>query len=354
MSLSQLARGSGTFAVTTRALPNPDRHAMSTYLDIFNDLHPPRKALPEMPRGRDKAAELAAVNALRRAITDNKVGHAISNARVLLVLAGPAHAIKLMKRAGLLRSSKFAFNGWVIEKLLVNWIENASSYGLAAADLRYLSSARELCRLAPQVRKLHASIVARLNAGRTVILKTLLAQVDVAFAYPSAIDVGLGKERPVPREDLAEAFSYLLHLFQIHVGLAEEQFAFTDENTVNNDTYRMLLGDAVRVCRFREAETLLEGFPYQANWHPDGLRVDSVDSALERSICIGHIQNELQSNVHLVRLQMGRNTADAASLESFANEFFSRHGNFAAKLKESPRRRYRCQFPALRRHPFPA
>lgn len=243
---------------------------MSTYQDLFRLLHKSSSPvamcaqLMRASRPKDNASIAAALVTLNEAIRRNRQGRALSAARALLVLAGPVKAIERLKRDGILRASSFEFNSPAIDKLVADWVEHASVYGLPPTAVTYLTSTANLCRLAPAVRTLHLGLKSRLRLERIAILKCLLAEVDASFADPDPVDVGHGDERPATREELAEAFSYLLGQFHAHVGLTEVQFALTDPDAGYDPRYRTLLGDALKICRYCEAEVLLEAFPYQS------------------------------------------------------------------------------------------
>lgn len=325
-----------------------------TYTALFWQLHlspspvPLCAALAREAARRDKAAVGAAVDGLREAIRRSRGGHAVSAARALLVLAGPVNAIARMKRDGLLRASSFAFHAPAIASIAADWVDHAHEYGIGPTDIAYLASVANLCRLAPAVRALYRDIVEKLRAGQAKVLKSLLAEVDASFVDPDPADIGYGDERPASREELAEAFSYLLHLFDAHVGLSALHFMLTDVDAGDDPKFRVLLGEALKICRYREAEVLLEAFPYQARAEADAVRVAALDPAFDRAIRLGYIQRELQSNVAYHHQQSARDSGRYASLPLFAERFFEQLGDRVCRFVREPLPRYVVELPIAR------
>jgi hypothetical protein len=301
-------------------------------------------------RSKNRLAIEEASIAIADALYRNRAGYAISAARALLLLAGPDKAITRMKRDGLLRASSQGFVSGAITKLIDDWLTNANLYSLSAVDLRYLTSTAALLTLAPTLHKLHVSMLSRLREDRTFALKSLLAEIDTIFTYPVSEPPVFDpiQTKPFSIEELAEGFSYLLGLFHRQFGLKAENIVVTALDLGYTSRYRDLLTDAAMVCRYMEAEVLLEGFPYQAEIESSGVRVFSVDPAVERSIRIGYIQMELQSEINRHRLNVARDGAfHEASLQVFATNFFTQFGNHVAKLKTRPVTRYTLEIKML-------
>ena len=324
---------------------------MSTYQELFRLLH--KSSTPvalcaqllRAPRRKDDDAIAAALAMLSDAIGRNRRGRALSAARALLVIAGPVKAIERIKRDGILRASSFGFYAPAIEHVVSDWVDNAGLYGLSEAAVTYLSSVANLYQLAPAIRTLYRGLVSRLRTERIAILKCLLAEVDASFGDANHVDVGYGEERPAAREELAEAFSYLLGQFHAHVGLTEVQFVLTDPDAGYDPRFRTMLGDAMKICRYREAEVLLEAFAYQAQAAVDGVHVSSIDPALERSVRLGYLQREMQSNVELHHLQIARADGTAASLHVLADHYFEKMGERGCRLERHPLPRYVVELP---------
>jgi hypothetical protein len=302
-------------------------------------------ALARAPAARNKEAAAAAVAGLREAIRRSRGDHAVSAARALLVVAGPAKAIAKLKRDGVLRASSFDFHAPAIASIVDDWVDHALDYGIGLPEVVYLTSVANLCRLAPSVRTLYRDTVAQLRGGRGALLKSLLAEVDASFVAPDAVDTGHGAQRPASREELAEAFSYLLHLFDAHIGLSALHFMLTAVDAGDDPKFRVLLDDALKICRYREAEVLLEAFPYQARTEGDAVRVAAIDPAFDRAIRLGYIQRTLQSNVAYYHQQSARDSGRYASLPLFAERYFEQLGDRGCRFVREPLARYVVELP---------
>jgi hypothetical protein len=334
------------------------------YNDIFQQLHKakaPLAVFKDLATGtlpKAKGAEVdKAVAALGEAIERNRIGIALSTARTILVLLGPSKAIARLKREGVFRSSKYDFHAPVVGKLLNDWIDNAALYGFADAHASYLASATTLWSLAPAMRALQRSLTSRLHERDPVAIKTLLAEVDAAFAYGSdkrnLIYATTGLRTP---EEMAEAFSYLLRLFHREIGLMRRHFGLLDSEAGYSPFYLELLQDAGKVCNYLEAEVLVEAFPYTAIRSGNGVRITSIDPTLEMSIRLGYVQSEMQGHIRHQQLFAAHQATETAplSITRFAEKFFNELGDKVFELVQDPVPRYRLQFPFIeeRRHFF--
>lgn len=131
-----------------------------TFDEIFSQLYTAQnpvarvKALRATPSPKSMEANHAAVKALKSAIVRNRAGRALSAARTLLVLLGPERALARLKREGVLRASTFDFDARAIGRVVADWIENASAYGIGEASVGYLKSMTAMYSLAPSLRTL--------------------------------------------------------------------------------------------------------------------------------------------------------------------------------------------------------
>jgi hypothetical protein len=323
-----------------------------TFATLFRQLHGapcPITMFAQMlqtPLRHDKRAVEDAIAAITASIERNRAGRTLTAARVLLQLIGPDKAIKRLKRTGVLRLSKSAFNAPAVERLLADWIANADIYQLSASDLEYLQSVVALHALAPSMRTLYLTITVRLRDGRSTIIKSLLAEVSAAFAYISPVDVGCVDEQKVTPEELAEAFSYLVGVFHAEFGLTPHQFGWMDPDAGYSSHARALLADALKICRYRESEVLLEGFPYRARRNVDNVCLEAIEPLLERSIRLGYVQYQLQTHVHDHHLSRERKLGKRLSLPAVADMFFEKFGN-ACKLQTNLMTRYTMEIPTV-------
>lgn len=237
-----------------------------SYKEIYQQLHKSNEPVAVTAKlaaertAKAKRTEVQeAVGALTVAIKRNKTGTALSAARALLVLQGADAAIATIKRAGVFRPSTYEFQAPTVLQLLQDWISQAAMYTLSSDDVNYLTSTQALWRMAPGIHALSQSILSRLRQLDPFVIKTLLAEVDYAFTY--------GRDERIERysitdldnpEEMSEAFSYLLHQFHQHIGLKKKHFGEQEDQAGYSPAYLELLSDAAKICRYRDAEVLLE------------------------------------------------------------------------------------------------
>lgn len=75
------------------------------------------------------------------------------------------------------------------------------------------------------------------------------------------------------------------------------------------------------------------------------MRIDSIDPTLERSIKLGYVQREIQSNVEQHRLQNARAEGQALSLPVLADRYFEQLGERFCRLQLHPLPRYVLELP---------
>lgn len=325
-----------------------------SYQALFRALHTDSAPLARLadllstPRPQDNTLAGAALAALTRALLRHQIGRVLTAARVLLLAVGPDKALERMRRAGLLRSSTFGYHAPALEHLIADWRDQAALYGVAPRDSGYLASAQALASMAPSLRAVQRRITTQLREERLVVVKTLLAELDAAFADHESIDSGLSGEAGEPmatREELAEAFSYLLGQSHAQFGVGADQFALLDIHPDQRAACNRLLTDALAICRFREAEALLEGFPYRAEHVSGRVHVQADDPALERALRIGYLQHEMQANAERVRLQHVMEQRIVGSLDQVADRYAGQLGARACRLVERPLPRYVVEMP---------
>lgn len=289
------------------------------------------------------------VAALTLAIKRHKTGTALSSARTLLVLQGADAAMATVKRFGVFRPSTYEFKAPSALKVLQDWISQAAIYNLSSDDVNYLTSTQALWCLASGIHALSQSILSRLRKLDAFVIKTLLAEVDYAFTY--------GRDERNERynitdldnpEEMSEAFSYLLHQFHQHIGLKKKHFGALEDQAGYSPKYLELLSDAAKICRYRAAEVLLEAFPYTAQEDALGARIRAIDPLLEKSLRLGYIQAQMQSNIRRAEataaFQPGHNPN---SIVHYAEQLFQEYGDQMFELAEYPARRYRLVLPKI-------
>lgn len=329
------------------------------FRDLFSQLH-------SSPRPIEKFIELSSVdgsckptksdveealNQFSAAISRNRQGRALSTARVLLLLLGADKAVKRVQRLGTFRPSRQAFSSSAGQAVIADWIEHSAIYSLSQRSIGYLKSVDALWSLAPELRKLRISLIERLKVKRPRSIKTLLATVDVAFSFGWEGHFSLPTESVYAHtsEGLAEAFSFLLHLFHKEIGLSRKDFGLLDSDASVSGFYQDLLVDAVKICEYLEAEVLVESFPYSAKVSDGKVVVSADEPRLEKSVRLGYVQAELQKEIRLqmLRKSVGNQTSNIQSFTRFAEDFYRGIGDELIEFVSTPAPRYRMTLPAV-------
>lgn len=342
----------------TRASKNTIFRQMG-YQDLFSQLFRAPKPLDSFIRlqgvaSRSKPQKTDLDEALRQlseAIVRNRKGKALSVARALLLLLGPDKSIKRIQREGIFRASRHAFYSPVVHVLINDWTENAVIYGFNKTDINYLHSAGALWTLAPALKNIRRSLVERLTSKRARAIKTLLANVDSAFAFGMQGNRELPTDSPqaYSSENMAEAFSYLLRLFHQEIGIYESHFRMVDDSSVFDTFYHDLLLDAAKVCEYLEAEVLIDAFPYSARTSDSSVTVSANNPTLEKSIRLGYIQSDMQKMIRLRGLieHEAANNKEILSVTSFAKTFYEKVGNAVVTFVPEPVPRYTMMLPLM-------
>ncbi len=281
----------------------------------------------------------------------SKTKPAVTSMQALILLVGPSDALDQIKRDGVLRASKYNFNISSLKVFLAHLTNNFQSYGFQRDDERFFKSVSALYKLSKPLAEMRASIVKRFRQNKLFVIKAMLAEVDSRFSYGSTPrSEALGLPAELSNEEIAESFSYLLGLFNSSIGISAKHFAGVDLQSGYSSVYLELLVDGVSICQYREAEVLIESFPYIARIENGKVVIEATDPSVEISTRIGYMQAEMQINLRLDDLRMARKSnTKIASIQTFAENFFLQGGEQFIRLVNEPIARYVVGLPILPR-----
>lgn len=218
---------------------------------------------------------------------------------LVLLLWNPDKTISHIRKYGLFRASKLGFSDGAINNAIDIALSNVAFLQLKDEQLAYLNAIKTLLRVAPHAKKLKTSLIQRLSIQKKTLLKTLLFMVN-EFIYESTLSelYDLGEGNLLTAEELAEAFSYILHLMQNEIRDGN-QWIYTDASFYErlDNNYFALLVDAAKLRSVMEIEILVDGMPYSVRCQDDIVEVASLDERLDKSIRLGYIQAELQTSI---------------------------------------------------------
>lgn len=320
-------------------------HASRDSFDTFCVLN---KSLFQVPPTKEELN--TAVDHLAKALEQGKVSKAQSITRALL-LTSPDKAISRIRRNGVFRCSRYEYRERSARGVIGDIQRYATTYSLSQVYLDYFRSVDNLLSLGPALQCERASLVKRLRSKQSVVIKTLLANIETFFTYGlhGNGEADTDSIYAYSGEEMAEAFSYLLRLFQACVGLKETHFGMVDDASVENPFYQKLLIDSAKICEFHAAEILIDAFPYSATVEGEVVKVEAIDTLLEKTIRIGYIQAEMQFAIRTDSLHRERHSAQpiAMSVTHFAKEFFDRAGYKLITLAQKPIARYVMGLPTI-------
>jgi hypothetical protein len=227
----------------------------------------------------------------------NRRGEAAASALAYALVDGDGLVAEL-RRAGVLRASRYQFRTGGPQELVAVLLSLKDALKLSPTSVQYLQSLIALYDMAAEVRKTREALVRRMTSRRGKALKSFLVMANQVFATKWAHDRHLPSNdlRHYSAEDISDGVSRLLVIHRESLGMRREDWQYTDAQAINplNATYGQDLLDALRLNEFMKAETLVDGLPYRAVLHPDGVVVESIDPDLERSVRLGYVQMDVQ------------------------------------------------------------
>lgn len=288
--------------------------------------------------------------ALATAFKRNQRGRSLSVTRALLVLVGADKFITRIQRDGVFRSSKYDFYAPSVQNVIDDLTVNSASYRLTNQHVEYLRSVSSLWSLATELKNQRISLVKRMRQRRNCVIKTLLANIDIMFTYGVPGDRLADTDSPYAysSETMAEAFSYLLHLFEVEIGLTFTNFGLVDESSIYSPFYQTLLIDAAKLCEYLEVEVFIDAFPYKAEISQDGgVLVSAQYPNLEKSIRIGYVQSDMQKQLRLGALinELSNENGTIQSVTQLAHDCFTSLGERIVTYVQSPHPRYVAMWP---------
>ena len=285
------------------------------------------------------------VRQARAQLDKGRVGRSRNWVALGLYIDSP-NLVAHLKRVGLLRASKFTFQGKSLLRLVETILEARSSLRLDSETSRYLESVRSLLTLAAGALRTYHFIVRELRKRKKGALKSLVATVDRMFLAPRPANLKLDCDNPghYTMEDHAEALSFLIHTFAKISPIEDRQFDLIDERGVEEGVYERLLVSACKLRVYQEAELLVDVFSYSASDEGDAIHLRPDDTRLEQSIRLGYIHTESQKNLSLLR-HFEESDEPVLSLQDLSKQVYEALGTKMVRRRERPFPRYALFFP---------
>ncbi|WP_208404808.1 hypothetical protein [Sphingobium vermicomposti] len=285
---------------------------------------------------------------LQRHLERGRPHEAMSSALAMMFVDSD-QAIGLLRRHGRLRASKYGFNATLIANIARAAIKLQPIFRARPDRLAYLNSLIAMSKLAPNVRSLHHEMVQILRTRKDVVIKTILVVINSRYYHRWLNDPTKGSldTDHYSSEDLSDAVSLIIATYNGLFTLTDNCCNHVDQKAIAADmaVYERLFLAAVRIVKFKEAETLIDGLPYEARLDGETVRIFSSDPDIEKSIRLGYIQSINQTMMRARRLDDQKAPPRLSELieEGFAQDLFS---PFIESV-ETPVRRIRLRFPEM-------
>ncbi|MCK6442017.1 hypothetical protein [Elstera cyanobacteriorum] len=267
---------------------------------------------------------------------------------LVLLFIDASSVIPRLRRDGVLRASRYGYSGNLISTIAKAALRIRPLMNASPERMRYLESVIALSRLATDARALYDEIVKILRGRRDRVLKTLLAILNSQFYHDWSGDPSDSSPQleHYSKEEYAEGVSLIFSIYASLFPITDNCCNYVDVDTIqaNDKTYERLLVSAMRLIKFKDAETLIDGLPYQATSNGETITIASIDPDIERSVRLGYIQHEKQV---IIRAQkMGKFELPMSLREIIEKHCNSETLDTMLDLAESPVRRYRLILPA--------
>lgn len=220
-----------------------------------------------------------------------------------------------LRRTGVLRASRYEFRVGGPQELVAVLLAAEDVFKFSPVTIEYLHSLIALYDLGAEARKTRDGLVRRMKTRRGKALKSYLVMANQVFANgwqndPHAPSAGL---EHYSSEDISDAVSRLIVIHRESLRTVPKDWQYTDPQALNplNSTYTYDLLDALHLNELIKAETLIDGLPYRAVRHSNGIVVESIDPRLERSVRLGYVQTDLQGQFRRQEMEREWQLGDA-------------------------------------------
>ena len=246
--------------------------------------------------------------------------------------------VRAIRKSGVFRTSRYAYESKTVRHLAER-IQADSGASLQNESREYIQSVLALTALAPSVASCLKAVKASINARS---FKSYLIAVELLFrqANKTPAESGPGHNK----EEISEAFSYYYSLL-----IEKTSPSVPDVNTlikgkVGTSFYIDKLGEIFSIIKFREAEMLVEVFPYIATTEGRETIVHARDPFFEKSVRLGYIKSEMQRHADRVGLLK----QPKQSLREVAKAFVKASEGHFFELVKGPDSRVRFGLPLIK------
>ena len=262
------------------------------------------------------------------------------------IAADPAKAEDYLRSEGTLRLSKYNFESPKLAKIINSLIRKVRIVDQQLKIENYLLSVGNLIKYGSAISESKRSLVKQIGKYSDTILKSVVAYADTIYmcdhkgSYLHPTDEING----YIKEDLAEATSYIIHLFIKENGIRDENFNYLDEDRICSGYISSLIIKAAKIKAYCEAEIMLDSFDYTCKRIGNTVSIIPPYPEFEKSIRLGYVlSGQARISASVARDRSIRE--GAVSTARAAKDFHSVLSSKIIKLKHTPVSRYVFNFP---------
>lgn len=253
--------------------------------------------------------------------------------------------LEMIKSNGYMRASKYDYNCSFLFTICDAIISKSISLRLSTDAISYFSTLLNIYGLIPELSFKRSKILSLLKTHKKYIFKTLLVAVEIVFSKNYFHDPSASPNKLVhfSKEEIAEAVSYLIFLFDQNVGLNESHASFINEEMLLSDQVFNLIVDGCILREFQEMEIRIDYFGYTATRHENIIEIIPIDPSLEKSIQLGFLATQFQ--IQTMHLGSGKRYPNAAKVHDISLSFYNHFKNELFEVMDIPFRRIVYKMP---------
>lgn len=250
------------------------------------------------------------------------------DAIVLLAIWEPDIAIKEARQKGVFSYRTYQSNENKVLKILEFLNSKKSILQFNPQTLKYLQMKRELSwmydyymkaerKIVKEIRKHHHDrlIIKRGNSFlESALFKELFVYIEYVFYKNTDSDVEhdhTNKDylKSYGNEELANAVSYLIFLYDKTIGIKTERNYFIDVNYVQSSDIERLILSSCKLIQIKEWELLIDYLDYEVQINQREIEIFSSQNHLQESIELGFIKRNMQELLFRRRFEEEINNA---------------------------------------------
>ncbi|MCF8146634.1 MAG: hypothetical protein K9N21_22225 [Deltaproteobacteria bacterium] len=264
------------------------------------------------------------------------------------LLLNKGKVIKAMQRNGLFRASKYNMESRILEFVTSNALQYRENLGLSKEIVSYLKSIHTLLSLAPNVKRIEIDLIKEIKKRKKTLIKDLLATIEILFMrnYENNNEADPSEILYYSKEQICEAISYIVFLYQIFCGINISCFNNMHEDSVLKFEHSDIVLMACKIRKYYEAEIFVNYLGYTCKYENGCCVLEAATENYEKAIQHGYIYHQLHTYNVIARSSLKRSDKPA-SLERLAEDLYERHGRDLIKRKKEPKERFVLELPMV-------